>query len=424
MKLNLHRPLSVVSASLLLVCCVVLTGCGTSAPPRFRQNTAEMDLKNVDEPNREAIATILEALYGTPDDPYVLPESGLDLKKIQLAAGPVRTGLELSGKGLYRQHCAHCHGTTGDGMGPTASILNPYPRDYRQGIFKFKSTERPDKPTNLDLDRVIRQGVVGTAMPSFDLLPGSEIDALVEYVKYLSIRGETEIKLIQAVEELGVGETLKLDREVAIDAGMAIVTTKWQSANDGIINPPERTEGELAASIARGRELFYGNVANCVKCHGPSAQGDGQTNDFDDWNKPVSLALKSIDSIRDTLKTDSSMSADDRKTRVDELSRLTAAVDASLPVRTIKPRNLRQGIFRGGPRPVDLYRRVYAGINGTPMPGLGKPGAGAPPPAAGAPAATVSPEDIWHIVDYVQSLPYEALSLPPHLQSLAKQGQM
>ena len=32
-------------------------------------------------------------------------------------------------------------------------------------------------------------------MPSFKLLPGYEVDALVEYVKYLSIRGETELLL-------------------------------------------------------------------------------------------------------------------------------------------------------------------------------------------------------------------------------------
>ena len=29
---------------------------------------------------------------------------------------------------LYREHCAHCHGISGDGVGPTAVFLNPYPR--------------------------------------------------------------------------------------------------------------------------------------------------------------------------------------------------------------------------------------------------------------------------------------------------------
>jgi hypothetical protein len=64
----------------------------------------------------------------------------------------------------------------------------------------------------------------------------------------------------------------------------------------------------------------------------------------------------------------------------------------ALKPRTIPPRNLRQGIYRGGRRPLDLYYRIHAGINGAPMP---------------AAAGTVSPEEIWHIVNYVRSLPYD-----------------
>ena len=48
----------------------------------------------------------------------------------------------------------------------------------------------------------MRHGVPGTAMPSFDLLPDAQIKALVEYVKYLSMRGQTEIGLINAMAEL------------------------------------------------------------------------------------------------------------------------------------------------------------------------------------------------------------------------------
>jgi hypothetical protein len=54
--------------------------------------------------------------------------------------------------------------------------------------------------------------------------------------------------------------------------------------------------------------------------------------------------------------------------------------------------NLRLGVYRGGRRPLDLYYRIHAGINGAPMP---------------AAKGTVPPEDIWHIVNYIRSLPYE-----------------
>src|SRR5262249_57398339 len=119
---------------------------------------------------QQEIANILEAMFGTPDKPFVLPDAGLDAKKLAVAAGPVRSDEFGRETGLYRRHCGHCHGTTGDGLGPTAMTLNPYPRDYRQGRFKFKSTELPAKPTEHDLELVLRRGVQGTAMPSFDLL--------------------------------------------------------------------------------------------------------------------------------------------------------------------------------------------------------------------------------------------------------------
>jgi hypothetical protein len=77
----------------------------------------------------------------------------------------------------------------------------------------------------------------------------------------------------------------------------------------------------------------------------------------------------------------------------DWVTKLSQVLDGdSLEPRTIVPRNLRHGVYRGGRRPLDLYYRIYAGINGAPMPA-----------AKGA----VSPEDIWHIVNYVRSLPYE-----------------
>jgi hypothetical protein len=51
------------------------------------------------------------------------------------------------------------------------------------------------------------------------------------------------------------------------------------------------------------------------------------------------------------------------------------------------------GVYRGGRRPIDLYYRVFAGINAVPMPGTAGP--------------AVTNEEMWHVVDYVMSLPYE-----------------
>jgi mono/diheme cytochrome c family protein len=353
--------------------------------------TPEKDSVAVDQAltteQQKQVATILLAMFGTPDEPVCLPQTGLDLAKLRLAAGPVRSDIVGRKNGLFREHCVHCHGVTGDGLGPTAAFLNPYPRDYRPGIFKYKSTERADKPTHADLVRVLNKGVPGTSMPSFALLSPIEVGALVEYVKYLSIRGETELALMRQFFELDDEDKGRLPetQEFLIAEVLEPIAEKWVAAADAVIEVPEvPADFDLAASIKKGQELFYGDKANCVKCHGVTALGDGQANDYDDWSKNI----VKIDTKLDEIATGD---ADAAELRWAADFRQVLAGD-SLKPRTIPPRNLRQGIYRGGRRPVDLYYRIHAGINGAPMP---------------AAKGTVAPEDIWHIINYVRSLPYD-----------------
>ena len=376
---------------------MLIVGCGPTPPAFFRPNmveaispTAEKDSISAEQAllpaQQQQVATIMLAMFGTPDDPVCLPETGLDPAKLRLAAGPVRSDIVGRKNGLYREHCVHCHGITGDGLGPTAAFLNPYPRDYRPGVFKYKSTERSDKPTHADLVRILHKGIPGTSMPSFALLSPIEVDALVEYVTYLSIRGETELALMRQFFELDDEDEGKLPetQEFLIAEVLEPIAEKWAAAVDAEIEVPEMPTGiELAESIAKGRELFFGDKANCVKCHGVTALGDGQANDYDDWSKNI---VKIEARLSGLAKSDAD--AAERQWAA-EFGQVLSG-DALKP-RTIPPRNLRHGIYRGGRRPLDLYYRIHAGINGAPMP---------------AAKGTVDPEDIWHIVNYVRSLPY------------------
>src|SRR5688500_2705959 len=82
---------------------------------------------------RQNVDEVLEAMFGTPDEPALPQLTDADVSQVvdgrllTMAAGPV--GSDETGRptGLYREHCAHCHGITGDGNGPTAAFLNPYP---------------------------------------------------------------------------------------------------------------------------------------------------------------------------------------------------------------------------------------------------------------------------------------------------------
>ena len=388
-------------AFLLAAGCLLSAGCGRTPPASYRLNMVEATKQRLTTEQERQVATVLLAMFGTPDEPVALPETGLDEAKLRLASGPVRSDIVGRKNGLYREHCAHCHGVTGDGMGPTAAFLKPYPRDYRPGIFKFKSTERADKPTHADLIRILRNGIAGTSMPSFALLSEPQIDALVEYVKYLSIRGETELSLMRAYFELDddAQGILPETREFLVDETLTPIAEKWKSAAAAqIVVPDMPADIDLAESIAKGKELFYGDKANCVKCHGVTGLGDGQANDYDDWSKAIVEINKEIKGglAKAGETSTSGMSAEDaaeHRKQVAWLGRFSHVVDGdALVPRTIPPRNLRLGVYRGGRRPLDLYYRIHAGINGAPMP---------------AAKGTVPPEDIWHIVNYIRSLPYE-----------------
>jgi mono/diheme cytochrome c family protein len=395
----------------LALLALLATGCSKSDSPQFHLNMVAIADAQIPPDQRQELANVLEALYGTPDEPFVLSDTSLDLKKLQVAAGPVRSDQFGRETGLYRRHCGHCHGTTGDGQGPTAMVLNPYPRDYRQGKFKFKSTERAAKPTEYDLEMVVRHGVPGTAMPSFDLLPDAQINALVEYVKYLSMRGQTEIDLINALTALGEGERLETTRAVLVDEIVKPIAENWRTASEKIVQPEKRSIADVAASVAKGRELFYGTAANCVKCHGPSALGDGQTNDYDDWTKPLVEMAKRLEDQQKSINENSEMSSADRSQAEAQIAFAHSVLQTdALPPRNAIPRNLRQGIYRGGRRPLDIYRRMYAGINGVPMPGVG--------PATPGAQGTLKNEEIWNLVDYVLSLPYEPISEPRRQEQL------
>ena len=178
---------------------LAVAGCAEVEPPAFRLNMVSMVSNELDSAYQQEVADVLGALFGTPDEPFAHPATGLDQLRLDAASGPAWTDEAGVNRGLYRKHCVHCHGISGDGQGPTAAFLNPYPRDYRKGVFKFKSTYNPQKPTDEDLRRVLINGVPGTSMPSLALLPSSEQEALVEYVKYLAMRGEVEARLTEYV---------------------------------------------------------------------------------------------------------------------------------------------------------------------------------------------------------------------------------
>lgn len=363
-----HLFLSVIIAVLGILIC------SCSPPPQFRLNSEGRDPATISPAQREAISSLLTDFFGTPDQPTVPRGVTLSLDDITKAAGPVGRDLRKVERGLYRKYCAACHGITGDGAGPFALFFDPYPRDFRKGVFKYTSTVLGAKPTTEDLEKILRNGMPGTGMPSYKLLPDRDIRRLVEYVKYLSMRGETELYLLRLV--LDENELLPLNKQSVLEDGVLAVAESWQlpqSDPDAWVvkpRPPTLTAEGLKAAVERGRELYRDPRAKCATCHGPEGRGDGEQWDlYDDWNTP--------------------------KKGVTEQQTRDLARRFTLPIQRLRPRNFHQGIFHGGDAPEDIYLRIYLGIKGTPMPAAG--------PAPGVPGV-LTPDEIWDLTFYVLSL--------------------
>jgi len=153
------------------------------------------------------------------------------------------------GRLVFERNCAICHGALGDGRGMAGMMVRTKPRDFRTGIFKFRSTPTGSLPTDEDLFQTISRGLRGSGMVAQDDLPEGERRAVVQYVKTFSKRFRAE----RAQTPVPIPE------------------------------PPPRT----AELTARGREIYQ--KAECFKCHGTEGRGDGPSAEGmkDSWGYPI-----------------------------------------------------------------------------------------------------------------------------------------
>lgn len=121
----------------------------------------------------------LEAAIVSRSDPAKVAELARKVASDLLAAYPVPLAPRNApdpqrGAQIYRENCASCHGTRGDGKGPQAMGLDPAPID-------FTDAERARKRSLFALYQVIGQGLEGTSMPSFARLSSDDRWAVATY---------------------------------------------------------------------------------------------------------------------------------------------------------------------------------------------------------------------------------------------------
>ncbi|MEW5873823.1 MAG: c-type cytochrome [Candidatus Zixiibacteriota bacterium] len=157
-------------------------------------------------------------------------ERTTDMDMQMFQAATVEEETLIRGREAYMLYCVGCHGENGDGAGAAAGFLEPKPRDFTKGTFKFASVPSGDLARDEDLLRVIQRGLPGSSMPSWRLLDDATQRALVAYIKAFS------------------------ERYTHGQAGEALPV------------PPDPYRNNHQAGIDRGRIVYHG-IAGCYQCH-------------------------------------------------------------------------------------------------------------------------------------------------------------
>ena len=329
-----------------------------------KRGSALLDPRVLSSSQRGQLVLALRDLAGRPAHPKIDISGDKFMVEEKGTRVPIDTLLEKDlkldsktleqGSLLYRTNCLHCHGLSGDGRGPTGPWVNPHPRDYRQGIFKFASSAQVQnrKPRRDDLKRVLVNGIEGTTMPSFHLLKADDLEAIISYIIHLSIRGETEFDVLTDLireKEQGAPEGDPMIERVRGKADE--IARSWLDAQKTEIRPtkpPEyKSEAERLESAMRGYKVYTNKDVACAGCH--LNYGRDAAFRYDAWGTIV------------------------------------------------KPRNFFTNTYRGGRRPIEIYWRIAGGINGADM-----------APFAKNPAAITDEEDkqIWDLISFLNILPY------------------
>ncbi len=324
----------------------------------FAEKTSNNILNCKSLPTEEKItfAKGLTKYFGTMRQPKIEPiteEMKPMIEDLHLEPETLATGGLL-----FESYCSTCHGSTGAGDGPAGKFLIPLPRDYRQGLFKFLTAQPQNfgaKPQRVDLKHTIQYGMVGAGMPAF-YLEENQIEAIISYVIFLSIRGECEYSTMKNSLKDGVD-----DYAGEITSALKRILPRWWESNKQPMkldeNPyadehPQRAYEKKLISAALGYKVFLdGKKGACTTCH--VNYGRSSPYQYDSWGTVV------------------------------------------------QPRNLMVGILRAGREDHQIYARILGGI-----PGSGMPSHAHLIPKSDETGVLITPKQhpLWNVVHFVQAL--------------------
>ena len=266
---------------LTVILTTILTLHVTTAEEKVQRFADSEHIKKLDLelPARNGMRIVIEEKFGRSGALQFWESLPVDFGKRIVSEGKPFGWKLREGRDLYVEHCVSCHDASGNGHGEKATDLYPAPRDFRRGNFKWRSTvhhprHRYGKPLRHDLSETIRLGIPGTAMPPFPKITSSHRDAIVEYVRWLAIRGEFEQLLAFRLEEAFDADEVEAEISNGFEEELEMINERWlpTELESSILRPKNRPES-TKESIARGRELFGSRKGSCAKCHGTDGKG-------------------------------------------------------------------------------------------------------------------------------------------------------
>ena len=229
------------------------------------------------------------------------------------------------GQGLYAQHCAACHGATGDGKGPGSIGLDPPPID-------FTDESRARERSLFGLFLVIEQGLDGTSMRSFAELLPQDRWALAFYAGSLAYPdgGEGE-RIWKADAALRTG--MSLEKLVGTTPGVLAAGLGEDKAKSVVAYMRRHPEAIAAERTSGALTVARGRLDEALAAY--QRQDHQAANDL-----ALSAYLDGFESVEPTL------SARDHA--------LMVRIEGAMA-------NLRAGIARGGP--VEMVRGQIAALD-------------------------------------------------------------
>lgn len=163
-----------------------------------------------------------------------------------LKAGVSRPESVSKGKEMYEIHCASCHGSNGEGNGPSGGLMNPRPRNFHD-LSGWKNGKKVS-----EIYVTLEEGLIKTGMPSFNYLPPADRFAIIHMVRSFSagLPDDTpdDLKFLDARYKLSEG--VSIPGQIPVKKAMEILVRENKTRTDRVSGRKEIFRGNRLVSDA------------------------------------------------------------------------------------------------------------------------------------------------------------------------------